>query len=138
MVRLNVKPDNAPAIALYAREGLSARYRSRAVRFSFAAIPGEPCEGVREVVLDPSRDEEADDTFGLPKAQIGSARALGRVIVALLRDRSPAASDVAKHERDEVVGIACFDPTFPGAFPFRVKDPTLGPTLVHACRPHAI
>ncbi len=140
-VRLNVKPENAAAIALYRREGLAPAYRSRAIRLSFAAVPGEPCAGVREGVLDPARDAEADAAFMLPAGQIAAARALGRVIVALLRDpshREPGRDQDRHAGGGEIVGIACFDPSFPGAFPFRVKDPTLGPTLLHACRPHAI
>ncbi|HQY60166.1 MAG: GNAT family N-acetyltransferase [Myxococcales bacterium] len=129
-VRLNVKPDNHPAIALYRDEGLAPAYRSRVMRFSLTAIPGNPREGVVGGLLDAGRDAEAEDRFKLPRGQLTSARERGRVMVALLRPE-PARATPA------IVGVACFDPSFPGAFPFRVTESTLGSALLDACRMHA-
>lgn len=130
-VRLNVKPDNHAAIALYRGEGLAPAYRSRAMRFSLTAIPGAPREGVAGGLLDADRDAEAEDVFQLPRGQLGAARALGRRIVGLLRPEPGGASPA-------IVGVACFDPAFPGAFPFRVTESSLGPALLDACRAHAL
>lgn len=35
------------------------------------------------------------------------------------------------------VGVASFDPSYPGAFPFRVRTPGLAPWLFEAMRPYA-
>ncbi len=129
-VHLNVKPDNHAAIALYRSEGLAPAYRSRAMRLALTAIPGAPREGVVGGLLDEDRDAEAEELFGLPRGQLGSARALGRRIVGLLRP--DAGGEPA------IVGVASFDPTFPGAFPFRVTESALGPALLDACRAHAL
>lgn len=130
-VRLNVKPENHAATALYRAEGLAPAYRSRVVRFHFTALPGAPREGVVGGLLDARRDAEAEARFALPCGQVSSARALGKVILGLLR---PSASGAAS----DLVGVACFDPAFPGAFPFRVIESSLGPALLDACRMHAL
>lgn len=129
-VRLNVKPDNHAAVALYRDEGLAPAYRSRVMRFALTAIPGAPREGVVGTLLDAGRDAEAEDLFRLPRGQLRSARALGRLIVGLLRSPDDGAPTI--------VGVACFDPAFPGAFPFRVTESALGPALLDACRTHAL
>jgi hypothetical protein len=33
----------------------------------------------------------------------------------------------------DMLGVACFDPDLPGAFPFRVARPTLARPLLEAC-----
>jgi ribosomal protein S18 acetylase RimI-like enzyme len=130
-VRLNVKPDNHAAVALYRGEGLAPAYRSRVMRFALTAIPGAPREGVVGGLLDPRRDAEAEGIFELPRGQLGAARALGRRIVGLLRPEPGGALPT-------IAGVACFDPAFPGAFPFRVTESSLGPALLDACRAHAL
>jgi len=123
---LNVKPENTPAIALYEREGMAYRYASEAHRFSWAKVPGHTIAGVTSAVLEPRFDAELEARFALPAGQIASTRAIAtRVIVGLFQGEGP-------------VGLACFDPKFPGAFPVRVAAPALFPALLDACRAHAI
>jgi hypothetical protein len=38
---------------------------------------------------------------------------------------------------DDAQGLARFDPSFPGAFPFRVRRPELARALLEAMRAHA-
>lgn len=125
---LNVRPDNLPALTLYRSLGMELAYASTALAIDWANVERLPV-GDREtrVVLDSASDPCAEARFSLHAGQLAAARALpGRVIVTLV-----AASS------DEVVGVAAFDPGFPGAFPFRVAAPALARPLLEAMRPHA-
>lgn len=123
---LNVKPDNTAAIALYEDEGLAFRYTSQTHRFAWSKLPSHPVVGVTGALLDPAFDAELETRFGLPSEQIATTRAIpNKVIVGIFRDGKP-------------VGLACFDPTFPGAFPIRAVDSEVFPALLDACKAHAI
>jgi ribosomal protein S18 acetylase RimI-like enzyme len=122
--RLNVKADNAAAIALYEGFGMRVEYRSTVLRFATdAAMSAAPGLMLCEVRADD--DASAEPRFGLLAGQLASARAKsGRSILGLRR-------------AGELVGIAVFMPAVPGAFPFRTVEPELGPPFVSLLRPLA-
>lgn len=123
--RLNVKPDNHAALALYARMGMQLQYAAKALRLPWTA--SQLIAGGNAVVreLSGDRDGELEDLFGLARGQLAFARGLGRMLleaVSITGERS--------------IGLAVFDPKFPGAFPFRVKDLDAVAPLLAAMRPH--
>lgn len=129
---LNVKPDNLPAIRLYQSVGMREVYLSTALRLAWSAVDAlpRPARAVTGRPADPSEDAGLEAAFRMPKGTLGASRGqLGRVILRLV---DPAAPDDAR------VGVASFDPEFPGAFPFKVADPTLARPLFEAMRPHAL
>lgn len=138
-VRLNVKPDNHAAIALYEREGLRAAYASRSVAFTFTRIPGAKIQGLRPCVLEPSDDARTEATFSLPRGQIAQMRGMpGRLVLGVLDERERPTSDSVAASELPVVGVACFDPNFPGSFPFRARSLEAAEALLDACRTHAL
>ena len=127
---LNVKPDNQPARRLYERCGMHAQFRSTALGLRWellATIPG-PSVAVAARVVQPAEDERFERTLGLLPGELQSGRALpGRVIVGLV------------HSADSTpVGVAVFNPAFPGAYPFRVAHPAYSAALLAGMRPHAL
>ena len=128
---LNVKPDNAPALRLYRSAGMEVAYESTAFRFGWDLVERLP-RGGRAVIAraaEPGEDTAVEDAFGLPAGQLAAARARSGLV--LLRLVDPAAPGDAR------VGIASFDPGFPGAFPFRVAASALAAPLLEALRPYA-
>lgn len=127
---LNVRPDNNPAIRLYERSGLRAQYRSTALSLSWdrlAALPG-PQVAVVVRVVQPPEDQRFERTLRLLPGQLSSGRSLpGRVIVGLLQGAD-----------DAPVGVAVFDPDFPGASCFRVAHPSFAAALLAGVRTHAL
>jgi ribosomal protein S18 acetylase RimI-like enzyme len=128
---LNVKPDNAPAIGLYRRFGMTMAYATPSVSFElrWRDVERLPDDGARVDgrVLDASggEDERVERAFALDAGQIASLRARGGVPIALF-------------EQGDVVAFAGFEPRFPGSMPFRAKRPTLARALVLAMREHAL
>ncbi len=123
--RLNVKPGNVPAVALYRSVGMEVAHWSLALRLSFeqwSTFP-EPARGVVSGLLDPELDAAAERALGLPEGQVAHARASRRVVVGVI-------------DGAEVVGLALFDPGFPGAFPFRARTPAHARALAEGTRPH--
>lgn len=129
---LNVKPDNTPAVRLYQGVGMSERYLSTALRIEWALVDRlpAPARDVTARVADPAEDGALEEAFGLPKGTLAASRSYqGRVVVRLCDPAAPG---------DARVGVASFDPQFPGAFPFKVADPTLARPLFEGIRPHAL
>lgn len=127
---LNVRPDNVRAVRLYERFGMRRAYASRAVRLPWTTVATLPREATDAVgrVIEPAEDSEVESSFELPAGQLAAARArVGRVIVGLVTEGAPRGW----------VGVASFDPSYPGAFPFRVSEPGLAPWLFEAMRPYA-
>lgn len=124
---LNVKADNAAAIRLYERVGMQQAYGTTALRLSWASAERLPVDDVATAApIAPDDDAEIERAFGLlaGRLQFNRSRA-GRVLIQL-RDAQRAP-----------LGVACFDPAFPGAFPFAVVRPALAGSLLRAIRPHA-
>lgn len=128
---LDVKADNAPAIALYESIGLQVIRRSTSFRLAWAAVERLPRDA-REVtarVIAPTEDEALEAAFELPRGQLAVLRTRkGRTQVRLI--------DVAEPAQIKV-GLGIFDPSWPGAFPFRVARPTLAFALLDAVKIYA-
>ena len=123
---LNVEPRNAAARALYEGLGFELVYHSQVQRFAWALLEHHhPPLEEHAWLIDPSADEAVEKAMRLEAGQLALGRAAGRVLMML--------EDPDK----EVVGMAQFDPAFPGAYPFRVARPELALDLLHALRSHA-
>jgi ribosomal protein S18 acetylase RimI-like enzyme len=119
---LNVKPGNRAAIALYERCGLAPAYRSYMLRMPRGAPAAAPVADLAFAPIAPDEDATIEDATRLLRGQLASARAKpGRVLLQL-------------RHAGALAGVAVFDPGFPGAFPFRVIDPALGPAALEALR----
>ena len=129
---LNVKPDNAAAIALYHRVGMRTAHSSAAVRFTWDLVDRLPnCDlSLTTCPIDPADDAALERAMDLPSGQLANLR------------RVPTRIDLRLHDptnpRDLALGLASFDPTFPGAFPFRVARPALARPLLAGMRTHAL
>lgn len=125
---LNVKVDNAPAIKLYERLGFAVEHASVALLVPWDArhqLPVDP-EPVDALPVAPEEDDEVERGVGVLSGWLERARMREGTIIRVLRDRTLAA-----------VGLASFDPSFPGAYPFRVARPALARPLLDALLPHA-
>jgi hypothetical protein len=117
---LNVSPSNGPARQLYEQVGMSARYPSVALSFDWSLVGALPAEPAAVRPLQPREDAMLEARFALLPTELAGARGeLGRVLGLV--------GDV------DVLGVACFDPNLPAAFPFRVARPTLARPLLEAC-----
>jgi GNAT superfamily N-acetyltransferase len=127
---LNVKPDNEAALRLYRAVGMTSQYTSTAFRFGWDLVDRLP-RAHGEVIarpVEPIEDPAIEAVFDLPAGQIDDARKRpGTVLLRLVDASAPGP-----------VGFAAYDPRFPGAFPFRVADPTLAASLLAAIRPHEL
>jgi len=124
---LNVKRDNATAIALYERCGMRALYATNVLRLDWAAMPRLP-GSARPLVaqwVEPAHDREVERAFRLPDGKVARLRSLEGMHLARLV------------ERDAVVAFARFNPAFPGCFPFHVTSPELARPLLEFLRPRA-
>jgi ribosomal protein S18 acetylase RimI-like enzyme len=124
---LNVKADNAVAIRLYERFGMAVEHRSVALRFAWAHLDRLPADDGHVTML-PVPAEDDDDierALGILGGRLHVSRSRGSNILVQLRDEQLAP-----------VGVACFDPAFPGAFPFCATRPALAAPLLRALAPH--
>jgi GNAT superfamily N-acetyltransferase len=123
--RLNVKPDNVAAIALYHRLGFQFLYHSTSFRVPWALVDRLTIGPVvRSTTCIETDEAVVESTFGLPFGKVQTARASQRLLLMLCAET-------------ELVGFASFDPHFPGAFPFRVIDKVYTRSLLEAFRPHS-
>jgi ribosomal protein S18 acetylase RimI-like enzyme len=124
---LNVHPDNVPARRLYESLGLVAAYESAAVRFTWPMVEALPRGEALDVTVDPeaARDAEIEAAFGLVPGLLAGARAHGSRVIAVAR------------RGDAIAGAAVFDPGFPGAFPFRLREAVDARRLLEGLRPFA-
>lgn len=121
---LNVKPDNVPALALYEGLGMSRAYRACMMQVPWSEIvrlPSPPAGVVARAAL-ASDDGALEAAFDLAAGQIAYARDHGWVVLCL----------------DDAAGVACFNPAFPGAFPFRARALDGASALLAGMRPHAL
>ncbi len=129
---LNVKPDNTPAVRLYESVGMRRAYSSTSLHVPWAVVEHLPRAGRALVgrAVEPAEQDALDTAFDLPHGSLAASRKLpGRVLVRLVDSEAP---DEAR------IGVASFDPSFPGAFPFRVAEPLFARALLEALRPHAL
>jgi ribosomal protein S18 acetylase RimI-like enzyme len=123
---LNVKPGNAPAIALYERCGLVKGYRTNALRVDWSAterLPASPATKVRPI--EPSDDARVEAEAKVVPGLLQDARKRGGRVLLVAEDGA------------SVTGAAIFDPGFPGAYPFKAARPDVAFTILHAMKPHA-
>jgi hypothetical protein len=123
---LNVKPENAAAVALYERVGMRRAFGSRALRIRWTAVDAQP-KGTQAQArrIRPDEDAHVESVMGLVTGQLSAARTTpDRVLLAL-------------ESEGALVGAAVFHPHFPGAYPFRVAHPDLAVPLLCAIRPYA-
>jgi len=109
---LYVVPDNTAALALYRSLGLEIVRPSIALRLSFDAaetLPARASIRTEQVASSGSSDAGIEAALGLLSGQLAMLRAQGRAIFVA-------------YDGDAPVGLAPFDPAFPGAFPFRARD----------------
>lgn len=124
---LNVKPDNDAAIALYESMGMRRMYESRGLTIAWSDIDRQPAyeRAVRARTIEPADDSRVESEMRMLEGQLAVGRARGRTLV-LIED-----------ENNALVGAAIFDPSFPGAFPFRAARPENVVPLLRALKPHA-
>lgn len=127
---LNVKPDNVPAIRLYERCGMRVVHPTTALALDWSAAGSLPHEtgsyATRELTSDD--DDAAEAAFHLPAGMLAHNRGLpGKHLRLLVAADAPA----------EPLGLAVFDPGFPGAYPFRLARPALAAHLLDDLRPLA-
>ena len=124
---LNVRPDNAPAIALYERMGMRVAHRSTSLALAWADVARLPRDPIATAArtIEPEHDPELEASFELPSGRLAALRARALVLLQLVAPDLPSP------------GIACFDPLFPGAMLFRVRRPALARALLDGMRDHA-
>lgn len=122
---LNVKRDNAPAIALYESLGMRTVYSTVVTRIDWTDVAclDSPRGPALVAPVRPEDDAAIERRFGLPAGQVARLRAAPDDVLRRLVDA-----------RGDVVGFARLNPSFPGCFPFRVADPRHARTLLDALR----
>lgn len=124
---LNVKPNNAAAIGLYERFGFRTVMESVSMAVEWTATERLPRASARfdAGVVAPVEDAQFEAAMSLSRGEIGNFRALSsRVMVGVLAAGEP-------------MGFAAFDPHFPGAAPFRVRNIDVAAALFDGMRPYA-
>lgn len=131
---LNVKRENAPAVRLYESCGMRAQYDAHFFEMPWTCVDvlaelakGEaagPARLVREV--DDANDAMVGAHFGLADGFLRFVRNQGRRVQRVVL------------EEGVPIGLASFDPSFPGSFPFRARDAAAAHALLAELRPHAL
>lgn len=120
---LNVKTSNVSARRLYHGVGMGDAYFTHVVRLEWArigALPA-PAPGVVAEPLRAKDQRKAEQRFGLPSGMLATRGKRPGTVVA-------TASHAAHHA--PASGLALFDPSFPGAFPFRAASPGVARALL--------
>jgi len=132
---LNVMRANTPARALYEAVGLSAAFDTKALHLDWANVdavaPDVQNTHVTSRLLEPDDDTRVETALGLVSGQLAISRGFGGRVLMGLFERD------GRDGRDTVVGGTVFDPTFPGAYPFRAARPDLAFALLRAIQPYA-
>lgn len=124
---LNLRPQHAATLAFYEHMGLRVRTRASAFRLDWGDVarlpPSPPCIVTQATAAD---DADISAAFGITAAWLAEYRALDARTQVVARD-----------DDGRVVGYACFDPSLPGAFPFRVRERRHLRALLEAIRDFA-
>jgi hypothetical protein len=123
---LNVKADNAPAIQLYERSGLSFEQQGWAMVANWSALRALP-DSTGTLRFEPSAEAAS---------QFARDHGIDPERLALVCARSGVAF-VALRDEAGMCALAAFDPTFPGIYPIAVKHPEHARSLFEALFPHA-
>ncbi len=124
---LNVKQENAAAIRLYEKCGLTIEQQGWALRTEWsqlAALPEPRGEAVASA-LEPADDSLVAARFGETPERLRILRSREGVVLLGLR------------EAGVLVAFAAFDPAFPGVYPVRLARVDLARALFDALRVHA-
>ncbi len=116
---LNVKADNIAAKALYSQMGMTMSYPSCVMQLEWQTALKFPTSELIVIEPQPSDDHAIEQSFKLIDGLIHERRLLGRVLRTVV-------------DQDEPVGLAVFDPTFPGSFPFRAKTIAIAGSLLRS------
>lgn len=123
---LNVKPGNVPALALYERCGMRVVHASVSMRIAWAQVARiAPSRGITARPLAPADDRRFEDALDLFRGELAAVRAQGRILVGA-------------DDAERAVGVAAFDPGYPGAGLFRVRGPEPARALLEGIRRHAL
>lgn len=111
--RLNVKPDNTPARTLYEAQGLRVVRSCAALRFAWDIVDTLPKvqAGLRVCAPESSERRALERRFDLPVGQLDPEADRPEIVVRAVMDAD-----------GRLVGVARFDVSFPGAFPFRAAS----------------
>lgn len=129
--RLNVKPENEPAVGLYTAVGMSLAYASMTLRFPWTLVDMITMLPRRLSIARITEEERAaiEAHFELPSGQLEVLdRSPTTYLLRLVDTELPG---------DLTLGFAAFDVAFGGAFPFRVAEPGLAAPLLAGLRPLA-
>lgn len=122
---LNVMRGNAAARALYESVGLAVAFETKALHLDWACVDDVQNTHVTARLIEPDDDPHVETTLNLVSGQLAHTRDRGgRVLMGLF-------------DGETVVAGTVFDPSFPGAYPFRAARPELAFALLRAIRPHA-
>ena len=128
---LYVKTDNTPAIGLYERFGFTRHHDATALAFPWSGLANLP-RAPETVLARPAKPEEdaaLESAFELPSGGLAQyGRGPGQVVYRLIAPERPD---------DMRIGVATFDPAFPGGRYLAVARPALATALLEALQPLA-
>lgn len=125
---LNVKRDNAAAMALYERHGMTIEGPAWALEYRWSLrenLPHSPPARVVTPNLNEVDEGDAEDkigALGIVPDHLAAMAARGRIVLGL--------------ETDTLVACTAFDPHYPGAYPFAMRSPAHARALLDAIYPH--
>lgn len=123
---LNVKVDNAAAIALYERVGMRRAYESHALALAWDKV--DALEVTHEIISSgeilPAMDASVEREWELPAGQLAHWRAMPGQHLRGLFDAD-----------GRCVGLARANPAHPGMFPFRLRRAAHARALIESARP---
>ncbi len=124
--RLNVEPDNGPAIALYESLGLGRSHEGVAIDFPWEWLDVSPADATGEAIREPRPADFADleRRMALPSGQLAERASVDSIHLRVIGAGEP-------------LGLAAFDVAFPGCFPFRADTFPRAVDLLRGLRPLA-
>lgn len=130
---LNVKEANTGALRFYEALGFTRAYSTRVVRMAWALVDEATDPGVdtRPRFIEEGDEASVESRWDLPRGLVGDARKKGGRVLMMLESPTREADSA-------IVGSAIFDPTYPGAFPFRAASVPHAYALLRALRAYAL
>jgi len=125
---LNVKADNLGARRLYRNCDMTDRYHSSALRLAWARVQELPAPASTVAQASPaSEDANVERRFALPPGTLEMRRRRPEIFVGI-------ATNFAQPQSQG--GLAVFDPSFPGAYPFRADSAATARALLELLALH--
>ena len=124
---LNVKPENVAARTLYESMGLRLAFETAVMRIPWSAAASLPRSSFEVRTPSPEEDARIESAVKLHSGQLQQQRS--RPGLVLLTAFTP---------EGEPVGLAAFNPKFPGAFPFRALSLEAAGALIATMSEHRI